>query len=116
MDLQGNQLGGKIPASWAALPALISVSVANNPGLCTANPGASQVGANAQLYYGPCDPPSPALPGINPNYPAVPVVSCGLGGCGGLEGAPVLLALDSWPVLAWEGGRAPAWRRRGARR
>jgi len=66
LDLQGNQMTGTIPADWAGMTALDSASLANNPGLCT--PGATSP-INPALYYGPCDPPSPPLPGISPDYP-----------------------------------------------
>lgn len=72
LDLQGNALTGGIPASWIdGMPALTAVSLANNPALCpTGGADVASPGSNKpKVFYSPCDPASPTLPGISPNYP-----------------------------------------------
>lgn len=71
LDLQGNQFTGQIPASWAGMTSLDNASLANNPGLCTPGDN-SRLNVKGQ-WYGPCQGPSPLLPGISPDYP---VSSC----------------------------------------
>ncbi len=76
--MQGNAFTGGIPASWTSgMPALTAVSLANNPALCPAGGGAvASPGSNKPaVFYSPCDPSSPTLPGISPNYPVTKSVS-----------------------------------------
>lgn len=67
LDLQGNQFTGSIPASWAGMTSLDNASLANNPGLCTPGDN-SRLNVKGQ-WYGPCQGPSPQLPGVSPDYP-----------------------------------------------
>ncbi len=70
IDLSENDFTGKIPESWSSLPNLDAASFAGNKGLCDDNPSAGSSDLN--VYYGPCDESSPALPNINPTYPPAP--------------------------------------------
>lgn len=59
------------------MPALTAVSLANNPSLCPGGGGAVTAPGNNKpsVFYSPCDPASPTLPGISPNYPVTRSVS-----------------------------------------
>ena len=77
LDLSANQFNGKVPSSWGNLSSLAALSLAGNAGMCSASGGGSGGGGGNQIatFYGPCDPSSPVLPGINPDYVPTPATA-----------------------------------------